>query len=397
MKDCSVLVVTENTTNAQLVVRLLQDEFANVNACTSEDRLVSDFERHRPAVLILAFEMIERSERAYLGLYRTGSAIHEHPHRTIILCDKDSVRAAYELVRKQYFDDYVFFWPMTHDTYRLPMAVHHSLRQLAERANTPSATELASAARRVADLEALIREATAGGGAQLDGARKRVSELRGTLDRALDSLSDRLLDGELRGAVEVADPAALNRALDRLKREELAPTIDRLAGAVEPVGAWLEQFKDASASRLGSSAELRRLASRVRPRVLAVDDDDLLRKQLAVMLDDARWEVVFAESAAGALAAASRRRFDLILMDVQLPDTNGIELTRTLKADPRFSPVPIIMISGHSRREIIVECARAGAEGFIVKPFDRVTLFAKMSPWFSETDESSPQPAAASA
>lgn len=108
---------------------------------------------------MLAFNTLEKAERYYLGLYRLCPLVQQHIHRTIILCNKDEVRRVYELCRKNYFDDYVLFWPMTYDMSRLAMAVHHALRELATlKDGGPSVAEFATQARRLGELEGLLDE-----------------------------------------------------------------------------------------------------------------------------------------------------------------------------------------------------------------------------------------------
>ena len=122
-RQTRVLVAGDIVSDVAMVAELLQDEFDNVHTSVDEGRIAADFEAQRPDVLVLAFNGLERAERYYLGLFRHSRLIHEHPHRTLILCNKDDVRRAYELCRKEYFDDYVLFWPMVHDAHRLCMSV----------------------------------------------------------------------------------------------------------------------------------------------------------------------------------------------------------------------------------------------------------------------------------
>ena len=74
-----------------------------------------------------------------------------------------------------------------------------------------------------------------------------------------------------------------------------------------------------------------------------------------------------------------KRRPDLILMDVQMPDIDGVELTRRLKASEAYAGIPVIMLTGQSEKEVIVDSLGAGAIDFVVKPFDRDTLLKKVA------------------
>jgi len=68
----------------------------------------------------------------------------------------------------------------------------------------------------------------------------------------------------------------------------------------------------------------------------------------------------------------------IILMDFNLPDIDGIETTRRLKAVASSADIPVIMITGQSGKELVVDSLKAGASDFLVKPFDKSTLQTKM-------------------
>ena len=116
-----ILIATDIATDAELVAEVLNKEFNHIVVSTNPDAAAGDFVRHQPDVLVLAFNELEKSERYYLSLYRLCPEVNRHPHRTVILCNKDEVKRAYELCMKDLFDDYILFWPMTYDSSRLNM------------------------------------------------------------------------------------------------------------------------------------------------------------------------------------------------------------------------------------------------------------------------------------
>ena len=118
-----ILIVTDVAAEAAQIARLLRDHFDQVETSTVETHFVADFERVKPNVVVLALPSLERAERYSLGLYRHSEIVHTVPHRNIVLCDKDNVHRAFELCRKEYFDDYVMYWPLVHDTPRLAMSI----------------------------------------------------------------------------------------------------------------------------------------------------------------------------------------------------------------------------------------------------------------------------------
>ena len=133
-KRAAVLVASESVADAELVGKLLQDEFHNVKLSTRPEFAVEDFEAQRPTVLVLAFDSLEAAQRYYIGLYRLSSVVHETRHRVVVLCNKHDVWNVYDLCSKGHFDDYVLFWPATNDAPRIRMSVHQALRIMAAKA-----------------------------------------------------------------------------------------------------------------------------------------------------------------------------------------------------------------------------------------------------------------------
>ena len=135
---------------------------------------------------------------------------------------------------------------------------------------------------------------------------------------------------------------------------------------------------DSLAPLLDAVRALRVLAERWQPLVLVVDDDRFQHKVLGQLLEPAEAELVFVTSATEAIAGLHKRRPDLILMDVSLPDVNGVEATRLLKSAAQFAAIPVIMITGVGGKTMVVDSLKAGATDFVVKPFDKVVLLGKV-------------------
>lgn len=372
-----ILVATEVIADADLVRVLLNDEFEDVVMSTDPERAVQDFEKHRPEVLILAFNKLEKAERYYLGLYRLSTVIHALPHRTLILCNKDDLRRVYELCKKEYFDDYILFWPMTHDTPRLPMAVYHALRQMTAAA-MPGQGEIAAQARRMGDLESQLERYATNGGERVEVASRSLRQAEQDIGAALDRFSLTLSEGGRPDLVDVKDRVGLQREINRLKAEEIGIRFQTVAAAVQPVRQWAGAIKNDLAPQLESARALQSLAERFQPVVLVVDDDELQHKILKQMLAEMNLDLVFATSGTEALAILRKRQPDLILMDVGLPDIDGVEITRRLKSVEQFAKIPVVMITGHSEKAVVVESRKAGAADFAVKPFDKGILRAKV-------------------
>lgn len=375
-----VMIATDNVTDAELIKKHLESEFDKIVISTDPDRAVADFEHHRPDVLMLAFNSLGKSERYYLELYRRSRKIHSQPHRTVILCNKDEVKHVYELCKKELFDDYILFWPMTHDTTRLPMAVHHALRELAAaRANEPSTAEFAAQARRLAELETMLNRQMARGGQHIEVASRAMAQAEQNIGAALDGFSSRLVQGGAAGGYAIKEGEYLASEIERLKREEVQQHFRTATESVKPLKQWAQDFKKECAPQLESARALNAMAGRVQPVVLMVDDDEFQHKIVGKILEGKNYRMVFADSGIDALKILRKIHPDLILMDVMMPGMDGLEVVRQLKSAPQLADVPVIMITGKSDKGIVIESLKAGAIDFVVKPFDRDTLLGKVS------------------
>jgi two-component system KDP operon response regulator KdpE len=115
--------------------------------------------------------------------------------------------------------------------------------------------------------------------------------------------------------------------------------------------------------------------SSVAPSVLLVEDEASMRRFLRATLVPRGFRLLEAETAAAAEIAAASQNPELILLDLGLPDRDGIELTRRLR---RFTQVPILVISARGRDEDKVEALDAGADDYVTKPFGVGELLARM-------------------
>jgi two-component system KDP operon response regulator KdpE len=110
-------------------------------------------------------------------------------------------------------------------------------------------------------------------------------------------------------------------------------------------------------------------------RILVVDDDDQLRRALRINLAARHYEVHTAADAAGALAAAGHTPPDLAIVDLGLPDLDGVDVVRGLRG---WTSIPIIVLSARDAQAAKVEALDAGADDYVTKPFGMDELLARI-------------------
>ncbi|HSB60720.1 MAG TPA: response regulator [Vicinamibacteria bacterium] len=126
------------------------------------------------------------------------------------------------------------------------------------------------------------------------------------------------------------------------------------------------------------------------PLVLVVEDEAQMMRFLRATLPAQGYRVVEAATGQQALVEASTRRPDLVLLDLGLPDLDGVEVTRRLR---EWSAAPIIVLSARGRENDKIEALDAGADDYLTKPFGTGELLARMRvAWRNAARAASPGP-----
>jgi adenylate cyclase len=180
--------------------------------------------------------------------------------------------------------------------------------------------------------------------------------------------------------------------------ETLVADLSRLLAAVQGVLARIDALVDFTGQPVGQNAaglsanhadvsgtlrairaaglDPARLAER--GRILIVDDNAANRDLLVRRLARAGHEVTEVDGGASALAILERQSFDLVLLDLIMPDVTGFEVLTRLKSGSATKDIPVIMISALDDLDSIVRCIEAGAVDYLPKPFDPTLLYARI-------------------
>jgi adenylate cyclase len=169
--------------------------------------------------------------------------------------------------------------------------------------------------------------------------------------------------------------------------QRLLTSAENLLVRVDALASYTGQHDPASALSMDGAARVvaaikssvpASAAKTITGCILVVDDNESNRDLLARQLTRDGHAVEVAASAADAFACLQAGSFDLILLDVLMPDVSGYETLLRLKSDPATSEIPVIMISALDELESIVRCIEAGAVDYLPKPFAPPLLRARI-------------------
>ncbi|MDO9071775.1 MAG: chemotaxis response regulator CheY [Rubrivivax sp.] len=112
---------------------------------------------------------------------------------------------------------------------------------------------------------------------------------------------------------------------------------------------------------------------------LIVDDFSTMRRIVRGLLKEMGCNNADeAEDGVVALSMMKAHKYDFVVSDINMPNMNGFELLKAIKADDGLRHIPVLMVTAEARKEDIVMAAQSGAAGYIVKPFTKATLEEKV-------------------
>ncbi|MEO8543710.1 MAG: response regulator, partial [Burkholderiaceae bacterium] len=214
----------------------------------------------------------------------------------------------------------------------------------AQRAAKPSAADFATQARSLEGLETALNGQLYEGGRRIEAMARIVAQAQA--------------------------------AVEPLEAEEY---MQSLAQTIDSVAQWSREFTQPLQPQLDSARSLIDMAKRVPPAILIVDDDKFQRDLIGAVLKSDKYRVAFAANGIEALDAIGKDTPDLVLMDLRMPQMDGLQTLRNIKGSRGYSKLPVIMVSGKSDGGAVREILKAGAVDFVVKPFERAALLVKVA------------------
>ena len=118
-------------------------------------------------------------------------------------------------------------------------------------------------------------------------------------------------------------------------------------------------------------------------KILIVDDFSTMRRIIKNLLRDLGYNNTFeADDGATALPMLENGDFQFVITDWNMPVMQGIDLLRAIRKHPKLHAMPVLMVTAEAKRDQIIEAAKAGVNGYIVKPFTAATLREKLDKIF---------------
>ncbi|AXQ28205.1 response regulator [Solimonas sp. K1W22B-7] len=123
-------------------------------------------------------------------------------------------------------------------------------------------------------------------------------------------------------------------------------------------------------------------------KILIVDDFSTMRRIVKNLLNDLGYtNTTEADDGKSAWPLLQAGGFDFVVTDWNMPGMTGIDLLKAIRGDARLAKLPVLMVTAEAQRDQIIEAAKAGVNGYIIKPFTAVTLKEKIDKIFQRAAE----------
>ena len=123
-------------------------------------------------------------------------------------------------------------------------------------------------------------------------------------------------------------------------------------------------------------------------RILLVEDNAINQQVATELLEQAGFVVIVANNGREAVQTVETSNFDLVLMDIQMPEMDGHEATQTIRKEPRFDALPIIALTAHAMAGEREKCLNSGMNGYLSKPIKTQELYAVLTKWIKPGERS---------
>lgn len=328
-------------------------------------------------VIALSFRTLEGAQDAYTEMLRLAMPDRPGSHRTLLLCTSNDGRGACSAVTRGRFDDFVVFKPLS-DPCLLRFRAYRLARFLEteDRIKRTVGEQNLARSRQATDraMASIERDQQA----MATQVRADHAELRNRVRQHLSDFETRLGGPDFAGAVKVLDKGALAAGFQDGIRSDLEEELEafkkRLSASVDDVVARYKTAREQAGAALAGMAA----AHRPPLSVMVVDDDPELNDTVREMLEMDDHQVIQAFDGDSGYFQAVSQRPDLLLVDINLPKLNGMELCQMLKSHPRTRDIPIVVVTGNATRPVVEAGRRIGVREFLVKPFSYEALRDKV-------------------
>ncbi|XPF94235.1 response regulator [Colwellia sp. RE-S-Sl-9] len=394
----------EDTSGAANILATHIDEYRTVNL---DDDTAEYLNQVAPSVILFALSNVEKSVEYYKYLVEESQL--NHIHYSIVLCNNKESSLAFRCCMKNLFDNYFVYQPL-YERLRLLMVVQSGL--IETQTDSQIETESEELCEQIDDeLSALIDE----GSRCKQHLLKKISQSSEDISKIsksdltknaqennshqdmLDNITQEhvhpllhLLEEDIRKSLDsiiaqlISQQESLKESLP-VKKQKRKGLITHVASIKKRDNT--EQSNDELNEDESINVEKTTIKNVLTHSILVVEDNKLYRDMISNVLSKENYHVDEAEDGLCALDKIKKGRYDLILMDLFMPNLDGLNATKKIRQLSEGIDTPVIALTGNKNKELVKKWAHYGLKGYIIKPSTKSEILSVVKKNLAVTKE----------
>ncbi|MFT4733042.1 MAG: CheY-like chemotaxis protein [Gammaproteobacteria bacterium] len=383
--DNHIVVFQTNADSDRIVISTLTNHFKRVTVVQTLKDLCRLLVNKTPKVFLITGDSMPNTLTSY---YRALAAVSEYKicdHRIVSLIPRQDEGEAYNAFRSGVIDDYLVARPV-YEIHRVILICEHLLIQLGVAVNLKSND--VEFVEQITNVTPEVILSMVKGLERKSALRFEFENCIIEIDRALDSATEKI---QLNQIVEL-DIVKLKETLAVIRSNEIRPELLKIQQKAmdlleHALGTSNKQESESNILQIDSikpnseNHAFNKLYQQdvnpdsleddpdKTPTILVVEDDPISLQLTQKLLNNYKVKLDVAKTGRKAFAALTSQRYDLILLDINLPDTSGIYIVGQISSGYGInSDTPIIMLSGSKDKATVSQAIKNGAKGYIIKP-----------------------------
>lgn len=404
-----VVMIVDNGEDTSGAANILASHIDEYRTILLDDKTTEYIHKTAPAVILFALSSIEKCVEYYTFLVEESEL--NHIHYSIVLCNNKESSLAFRCCMKGLFDNYFVYQPL-YERLRLLMVVQSGLTET--QADSQVQTDSEELSEKIDDeLSALIDE----GSRCKQSLLKKISQSREDISKVpstdlikdikdLDSPQEllnninedhvhpllHLLEEDIRTSLDKIIAQLLNQRgtikeslpVKKQKTKGLithVPSIkkrnnDLEIGPDDLISDELLSEKLAETEKRSAEVKQPKEETSLTHSILVVEDNKLYRDMISSVLSKENYRVDEAEDGLCALEKIKENRYDLILMDLFMPNLDGLNATKKIRQLSKGIDTPVIALTGNKNKELVKKWANYGLKGYIIKPSTKTEILS---------------------
>ncbi len=398
-RNPKVVLIHQDAEDIAGTAKIIAEQTEHYRVILNGKNTIQTVSRCQAVVLLFALNTVEESVKLYTEIVKKRSI--DYPHKAILLCSNKESGIAFHCCLKGLFDDYFVHRPL-YEKFRLKMIIHNATQQ-SETDNQQLADQYSEMENLDKELNQLIDEGTdcrANMLQTIQNCHEKLASVANQYDNDIHAKSDtrsliqditqnhlqpllHLLEQDIKHGLDsiiqqlVAQQTMQKNTNNKLAQGYIPPTPDfngidhLLSKVINHSAAHTETTEDSSQPPLTDPHHdhaSKSPAKNSTRHILVVEDNPTYREIVTRVLTNAQMKVEEAENGLKALQKIKRHQYDLIIMDLFMPQLNGLQTTQIVRDLNKGKNIPIIALTGNKNKDLIKRWAAYDLKGYILKP-----------------------------